>query len=316
MGALNAIDMQQDAHGDWYGWIVGDDAAFDRYKAVILGYTPTQGWRIWPSPNIAKNLNDVRMVSTAEAWAVGQDGVESRYNEEGGEGLWPPQGRSGSDTLYAVDMAERLSGWDGGFRGRLNKYRGHCHDEDPTTACWFQNEAMPIRTTTGGQWAITVYGIDLLDRHHGWLVGAASGRVSTVAWLSGAKDWTLFPVDGDPGKDLRGLQMLSEASGYAVGAGGVILRYQGVEAPTAPPTPTASAPASRTPTATASAPAAPSGTPTEVIVPTSTNTAPPTDAPTGTATGPSATAPPSPESPTPDPPDGTPLYAPLVARRS
>ena len=342
MGALNAIDMMQDEGGDWYGWAVGDDADFDRFKAMILRHNPDGTWRVWIGHNIAKNLYDVRMVSATEAWAVGQDGVESRYNEDGGAGLWPPLGRSGADTLYAVDLADQLSGWDGGFRGRLNKYRGHCHDNDSSTQCWFQNEAMPIRTASGSQWAVTVYAIDLLDRDRGWLVGASSGRVSTVAHTSGPRNWTLAGVEGDPGKDLRGLQMLGPDVGYAVGQDGVILVYRADGVPTAVPT----VAATTTATATATAEALPTATdePTPGTVspspaatdPGATWTATPSAEPgAGTVSVPSATSEPTVDAATatptpteslptevPDPASATPVppappvvYLPLAARR-
>ena len=255
IAAFNAIDMLQDEHGDWYGWIVGDDADFDRFKAAMIRYTPEEEWDVWPTHNIAKNLNDVRLVSPVEAWAVGQDGVESRYNEDSGTGLWPPLGRSGADTLYAVDLADQLDGWDGGFRGRMNKYRGHCHDDDPATQCWFQNEALPIRGLNGGQWAITVRGIDVLARNEAWLVGEQSGRVSTVAYLSAPKKWQLVPVVDDPGEHLYGLHMVSRSWGLAVGDDGTIIEYRGTVIPTVVPTDTASVTPTATGTPTATDPA-------------------------------------------------------------
>lgn len=320
MGPLNAIDMLQDENGDWYGWAVGDDADFDRFKAMILRYTPDGLWRVWSAHNIAKHLYDVRLVSPTEAWAVGQDGVESRYNEEGGGGLWPPLGRSGADTLYAVDLTDPLHGWDGGFRGRMNKYRGHCHDDDPNTTCWFQNEAIPLRTENGSQWAITIRGIDLIDRNQGWLVGVASGRISTVAYQSDADDWTLVSVEGDPGKDLHAIQMVDGRLGYAVGEGGVILRYFAVApvspTPTRTPTRTVTPAPTASPTGTepATATAGPTPTVTVTVAPTEAS-ATPEPSPTASPSATRGTAEPSPTEDATATGPTVRLYLPLMSNR-
>jgi len=326
VGAFNAIDMLQDDDGEWYGWIVGDDASFDRFKAVIIGYQPDEGWKIWAAHNIAKHLYDVSLVSPSEAWAVGQDGVESRYNEDRGEGMWPPLGRSGADTLYAVDLNDKLDGWDGGFRGRMNKYRGSCHDSDPATTCWFQNEAIPLHGPTGSLWAITIRAIELQARNQGWLVGDVNGRTSTVAYMSGARDWSVVPVEEDPGRSLNGLYMDSPATwGVAVGDEGTIIQYRGGEAPTTTPTtaptmsPTSTASATPWPSATSDATAtstpAPSLTsePTRTVGPSRTPWASATMTPTAAVSAtPDSTSPP--DEPTLTPAPGQRVYLPMLTR--
>jgi photosystem II stability/assembly factor-like uncharacterized protein len=324
MGGLNAIDMRVEPDGSRYGWIVGDDADFDRWKAMILRYTPAEGWDVWQSNNMTRNLYDVRLVSKDEAWAVGGGGVELWYHLANGEGLWYSYGVSGSDALYAVDLADQLDGWDGGFRGRMNKYRGHCHDEDPATQCWFQNEAIPLYTQGGAVWNLTIYDLDLLSRTQGWVVGTVSGRTSTVAYLSAPDRWTLVRVEADPGRTLYGMAMASPALGYAVGDDGVILEYRDVSTPTATASPIPPTVASRTATSTP----IPSDTPTSAVPtdlpattapPPSSATAGATDVPTDTPTDApppdTGTAPPTdPPTVTPSQPAGR-VYCPLVVRR-
>ncbi len=284
---LNALDMVLSEDGEWYGWAVGDDADFDNIKAIIVRYSNGR-WRIWSGANnIAKHLYDVKILSPREAWAVGQDGSESWYYETpGGTGSWPRLGHSGVDTLYAVDLADPLYGWDGGVRGRMNHYSGSCHDDSLETQCWFDNAAIPLRDVNGRLLAINIYDIDLLSRGEGWLVGAANARTSTVAYLDGSL-WRCVKVSGDPGRTLRGIHMASSRLGWAVGDGGVILRYQdeSMPSPTPQPSATLTPPASATAEATAIEPPSPSATPS---APPSTATDSPTateePAPTSTAT--------------------------------
>ncbi len=297
---FNAIDLLQTEDGGWHGWAVGDDADFDNIKAIILRYRDGQ-WRLWSgSNNIAKNLYDVKIMSPVEAWAVGEDGSESWYREEDGVGGWPRLGHSGVDTLYSVDLADPLFGWDGGEAGRMNHYTGSCHDDTLATQCWFDNKARPVRNVSGSVLNIDIYAIDLLSRAEGWLVGAPMARRSLVAYLKG-NQWQAVPVEGDPGIALYGLQMIDSRRGFAVGEDGVIVEYldetvptaTAGASPTASPTsetttptptstggarPTASPSASPTATATRSPTASPSSSPT------ATATRSPTASPTATAT--------------------------------
>ena len=229
---LNALDMVRGDDGLWYGWAVGDDADFDNIKAIILRYVDGK-WRLWTGANnIAKDLNDVRVLSRKEAWAVGEDGSESWYMEDdAGVGGWPRLGHSGVDSLYALDLADPLYGWDGGFRGRMNLYEGECHDEDLGTQCWFKNAANPLRNQRDSPLPIPIRDIDLLSRESGWLVGDSYVRRSTVAYLDG-RLWRTVRVEDDPGKKLNALQMMGAGHGFAVGEDGVILEYRDESAPT------------------------------------------------------------------------------------
>jgi len=317
--ALNALDMLLDpATGRWHGWAFGNDADFDPAKAIILGFEDdgAGGGRWWRSSivnNLADDMRAVKILSPTEAWAAGESGSESWYEVgPSGAGDWSRRGLSGRDHLYALDMTDPLYGWDGGWRGRMNHYDGNCHDDDPATACWFDNKAYPIRnlddqTMTG----IDVRGIDLVRRGVGWLVGERDSRRSTVAYLRGER-WHQVAVEGDPGRDLMGLWLASEHRGWAVGAEGVVLAY-GADAPppTAIPTstPTALAPPITPSQAAATAtPSQPPGTPT------ATAAATPTDRPTAPTAEPSAT--PVATEPSPGTPTGAPATAPSAPWRA
>lgn len=299
---MRAIDMLQDETGNWYGWVVGDDLLTDTLKALILRYKDGK-WRVWSGPNnLARHLWDVKLVSPAEAWLVGEAGVESWYTEkENGQGDWAALGKSGADNLYALDLADPLYGWDGGDGGRMNRYQGHCHDEEPesNTQCWFDNQARPVRNKAGINMSLDVYDIDLASRDSGWLVGAASARRALVAFLEpGLENWRQAEIVGDPGYSLYALDMISERAGFAVGERAVIVRYTDDTAPTptateappsatTPPTATDTPPSATpvAPTATASATDSPSAVPSASSQPpTVTATPSPTDSPTATAT--------------------------------
>jgi hypothetical protein len=331
--ALNAIDMQKHPDGHWFGWIMGDEKDCLNGGAVVIGYDG-EAWKWFRAPQLSINMHDVRILSRQEAWAVGELGSESYFDGRDGKfGDWPLQGRSGAHSLFAVDLADPTYGWDGGVIGRLNRYDGNCHDGDPDTPCWFDNQANPIKNGQGNKVTNSIYGIDMLSRTEGWLVGKEDSRISMVAHFAGdGARWDTVAVAEDPGKSLFDLFMLNERQGFAVGDEGVILEYTAANVPTAitpsatptlPPTPTAtpspSATATRTPThtATATVPATPTlspptpsatgspepsatGTPTRTGVPTEatpTRTgAPrsPTPTPTGTRRTPTATQPPRP----------------------
>jgi hypothetical protein len=290
---LNAIDMQKDEAGAWFGWIMGNEKDCLNGGAVVIGYDG-EAWKWFRAPQLSINMHDVRILSRQEAWAVGELGSESYFDGRDGKfGDWPLQGRSGAHSLFAVDLADPTYGWDGGVIGRLNRYDGNCHDGDPDTPCWFDNQANPIKNAQGNKVTNSIYGIDMLSRTEGWLVGKEDSRISMIAHFAGdGARWDTVPVAEDPGKSLFDLFMLSERQGFAVGDEGVILEYTAAALPTAiPPTATATPTATRTATQGASATTAPSITPSPPSTPTPTVTTAATVSPTPTASEPSATAP-------------------------
>ncbi|MEO8084887.1 MAG: hypothetical protein ABI780_13770, partial [Ardenticatenales bacterium] len=245
---INAIDMIYDeASAQWYGWAVGNDAAFDSIKAIILQYVdgPDGGkWSLTAAPNNnAVDLRDIHLVSAREAWAVGEHGAEAWYNRIGdGAADWSRRGLSGPDHLYTVDMTDQLYGWDGGQRGRMNHYDGNCHDTSAETACWFDNKAYPVGPK-GGQplTGMEIRGLDLLAHGVGWLVGTTLDSGSLVAYLLG-DHWIPVAVQDDPDENLNEVFMRSMDQGWAVGAKGIILEYRSAGGPTATPSPTTAPP--------------------------------------------------------------------------
>lgn len=290
MAKLNAIDMAADADGV-FGWAVGDKQCGNG-GALYISYDGA-AWKWVRVPQASRDLHDVRIVARRDVWAVGEFGIESHYFEPAANPAWSVLGKSGADDLFALDLADATFGWDGGVNGRLNRYVGTCHDDDPLTQCWFDNQASPVQDAKGNKLTLEVYAIDLLDRKRGWLVGEQDSRRSFIAQLYLDKRWKTAPIGGDPGEALYGLFAPDDSFAVAVGDEGVILEYHAAVAST--PSPTASP--SATPIPPASPTDLPSYTPTsgppDPTVTTSPEpepTASPVVIPTATAPSPSPSA--------------------------
>jgi hypothetical protein len=301
--ALNGLDMMRDPDSEtWVGWAAGNNNENDSIASIILEFVADDArmgadgaWRrtgrsITP---IDEDFHDVKIVSPGEAWIVGEGGNESLFRAPpDGSGIWAAQGISGNDHLYAVDLSDQLYGWSGGQRGRMNHYDGNCHDDDPATACWFDNQGRPVRHPSSPDTGLgnEIRAVKLQSRGIGWLAGRRFSRSSFLAYLQPDHDWLVVDVADDPSQDLFGLHFDDAGRGWAVGEQGTILEYVLPE-PTASATPTASP----TPMATSTAEA------TATLVLPATSTSEPTPPPSATA---SATATPSPASATrtPEPP--------------
>jgi hypothetical protein len=308
--ALNALDMKYAPEQEaWIGWIAGNDAAFDSLKAMILeflddgkGPNGEGRWRYTSttrSTNITADLRAAKIISADEAWIVGEHGHEAWYRTANGQpGDWGARGKSGKDHLYAMDMTDQLYGWDGGQKGRMNRYIGFCHDDDPETACWFDNKDRPIRPPSGPPLTVDVWSIDLLRRGVGWVVGGQTSASSTIAFLQPDEKWYTVPVEGDPVVALYDVWMLDDDLGWAVGEEGTILEYR-VDPDAAPATGTATLPPTHTATPL----------PTGVASPTATSASGSATATAGPAASPTAVAsatPPLGATPTTAPPSPTP----------
>jgi hypothetical protein len=252
LARLNAVHMLEDPPGSWTGWAVGE---LDGYaKATILRFESGQ-WGPASGPNnIADALLDVQALSANEAWAVGLDGAEAWYYGQGTG--WPRRQLSGIDDRFALSMTDRLSGWNVGEGGRMNKYIGGCHDDDPRTECWFDNRARPVLDFSGVPMPVNLWTIHMLARDMGWTAGQANARRSVIAYYDGnpADDWRRVRVVDDPGVNIYGLHMASPHLGWAVGAGGAVLRYVEDATPTSTmtPSPEATSGVASSPTPTAS----------------------------------------------------------------
>ncbi|HQZ70643.1 MAG TPA: hypothetical protein PK826_04915 [Anaerolineae bacterium] len=293
MARLNAIDMATDAQGT-FGWVVGDRQCGNG-GALYLKYDGS-AWKWVRVPQASRDLHDVRIVNRGDVWAMGEFGIESHFFEPIASPAWSVLGKSGADDLFAVDLVDATFGWDGGVNGRLNRYIGACHDDDPGTQCWFDNQASPVQDQQGNKLTQEVYAIDLLSRSQGWLVGERDGRRSFIAHFFQQKRWKTLAVADDPGASLYGLFAPTLDWAVAVGDEGSIVAYRAAPSPTAtasvPPTATASATvgatrtaASATPTATLTPPPSATAEGGATLSPSPTATTPATVPPPPTATG-------------------------------
>lgn len=239
-----------------------------------------------------QDLVTIDMVDATDGWIVGRNEYGIAFYHWYHNGIWQNKSSWGGE-MFGVSMADAEYGWAVGPGGSADEYIGECHNPLPNRPChWLQ---FTITGPDGRAMGVDFYAIQLLSRYDGWLVGSHRGVASTVVHYERISqdvtsrniDWRLMSIRNDPRQNLYGVYMLAgpdgwAIDGWAVGANGAIVHYEG-------PTP----PATETPTPTATA----------TLTSTATATVTPTTIPTVT---PSATASPSPiptptASPTPEP---------------
>lgn len=280
--ALNSVHMAWTGT-EWTGWAVGElNSVAGSPQPVILRYSGGiwQLYRGQPVP--AASLNGVFTLSANRAWAVGDTDTEGKslFLYYSPDGNWRRDGNA-PDTLGDVNALWMLSdsiGWAVADAGRYARLKG-------TPPTW--SAGTPLSPS------LDLYAIHLFPvegGYLGWAVGAErllARKYDTIAecgvnrepclkefsfrsggpalygvrlvfatdgWAVGAEG-TLLRFDGTRWNDfpnpltnrtLRAIDMASPAYGWAVGERGVILRYS---PPIPEPTVTPRAP---TPTATSS----------------------------------------------------------------
>ncbi len=250
---LNAISMSSYADG----WAVGNSR---NGNFILLRFNPSTGWAVQtvaPTPaGDDQNLNGVSCVSMNDCWAVG----DRRNGTCGGgnrlhtilrwNGAWTvlttatvpsvPACSANNQTLNDVFAVSASEVWAVG-----NRYTGGCGGgtRRPTIMRWI----------TGGNWTLltnatapsvpncgtnrdlnALYMLDTdgdADADDGWAVGVRdSGAINGwtfFRWSAAANSWSRIAVTtaGTGALDLNSVYMLSTTDGWAVGAGGVILRW-------------------------------------------------------------------------------------------
>ena len=142
-------------------------------------------------------LHGVDMVSTTQAWAVGELGAII-HSTNGGAG-WNKQASGVTVPLFGVRFADALHGWAVGNALLYTSDGG---------ATWKQGTGAPG----------TFYGVDGIDANMAWAVGGGGWAIKTT---DGGTTWSGGPTPST--SNLKDVDFVDSASGWAVGGSGAII---------------------------------------------------------------------------------------------
>jgi S-layer homology domain len=188
-------------------------SAADAQHALAVGYyTGQDGFYYasayqWDGSNWQRSLNrgpafrlfSVKMLSVAQAWAGGSDGVFMHW----ATGAWMPLTTTLDWDVSGLDILGS-SGWAVGKNGSIWQYSG---------GSWTGTTYSPT-----GQ--ISLNGVSIVSASDVWAVGN-----SGVAAHWNGSGWALVNTPG--GQNLHAVRMLASNDGWAVGDSGIILHYDG-----------------------------------------------------------------------------------------
>jgi photosystem II stability/assembly factor-like uncharacterized protein len=190
-------------NGKKRGWVVGSVSRGDAIVGSILAITRDGGasWEILHAPSQAELIH-IDFVDEKHGWIVGADGTILRTEDAGDS--WTKQESGTTVTLFHVDFRNEKQGWAVGERGTI------------------------VRTTDGGRsWTpvestarATLLSVQFIGEGDGWIVGRGG-----VVLRSGDGGRTWVEQESTTKQNLFALFM-NKKNGWAVGADGLILRYE------------------------------------------------------------------------------------------
>ncbi|HSP64089.1 MAG TPA: YCF48-related protein [Pyrinomonadaceae bacterium] len=190
-------------NGKKRGWVVGSVSRGDTIVGSILAITRDGGasWEILHAPSQAELIH-IDFVDEKHGWIVGADGTILRTEDAGDS--WAKQESGTKATLYHVDFRNEKQGWAVGERGTI------------------------VRTTDGGQsWSLmesparaTLLSVQFVGDGDGWIIGRGG-----VILRSGDGGRTWVEQESTTKENLFALFM-NKKNGWAVGADGLVLRYE------------------------------------------------------------------------------------------
>ncbi len=185
------------------GWVVGSVSRGDTIVGSILAITRDGGasWEILHAPSPAELIH-IDFVDDKHGWIVGADGTILRTEDAGDS--WTKQTSGTTATLYHVNFRNEKEGWATGERGTI------------------------VRTIDGGRsWTpvesparATLLSVQFIGDGDGWIVGRGG-----VILRSGDGGRTWIEQESTTKQNLFALFM-NKKNGWAVGADGLILRYE------------------------------------------------------------------------------------------
>lgn len=232
---LNAVAYS----GRAVAWAAGDMGVMFRWHSGA--------WEVFPS-GTDRSLRAIATVANGEAWAVGDGGAIVHYNGS----AWNPDPQSQLLTLLdlkAVAFLNEDNGWAAGGTGAsggvIIHYDGSSWSVVQTLTrtvngiavvasdyAWFCGDAGSLVHFDGS--TFTQYTVGTGDwnavtfpyRRLGWVVGEDGAIARFSPSVYAAPGWGL--VTSPTTSDLKGVRVLPDPEwGYAVGAGGIRIRYDG-----------------------------------------------------------------------------------------
>ena len=185
------------------GWVVGSVSKRDRVVDSVLVYTNDGGetWQRQRAPSRLELIH-IEFVNDKRGWIVG-DGGTILATTNGGES-WSPQQSGTNATLYHVDFRSEKKGVAVGERGTI------------------------LRTLDGGNtWTpiavqshATLLSVQFINDDNCWIIGRGGTILRTddggLTWIS---------QESGTKNNLYSLYLVKK-TGWAVGGGGLLLRYE------------------------------------------------------------------------------------------
>jgi photosystem II stability/assembly factor-like uncharacterized protein len=190
-------------NGKKRGWVVGSVSHDDEVTNSIFAFTKDGGanWNVLQAPT-RRELIHIDFVDDKHGWIVGASGT-IMHTEDAGE-TWTTQKSGTTNTIFHVDFRNERQGWAVGERGTI------------------------LRTIDGGQaWVpvqspvrSTLLSVQFVSEDDGWIVGRGGVILRSG---DGGRNWV--QQESTTKANLYALFMEKKA-GWAVGADGLILRYE------------------------------------------------------------------------------------------
>lgn len=182
------------------GWAVGSDGVLAHWNGVE--------WSTYDNTSLGhESITGLDMLTSSAGWAGSTLGNVLRYDGQ----QWAFENSNiYTATLYSISMLNPSVGWAGGESGIFGHYDG---------ATWQQ-------VVPGGIITSTIWGLDLVSPTDGWAVTGTldqSGRIGRLLRYDGTT-WHQFSTVGQV---LYDVDMLNPNYGWAVGAYGTLLQWDG-----------------------------------------------------------------------------------------
>ncbi len=193
-----------------HGWIAGENCG--GASASILRWDGSS-WSNAGYPYPADSLMDIYAVNDNDVWAYGA--TATRHWDGSSWTTFVP-GVSGAVGMYGGSYGFGRGGPDGVGTYGIMQWNGSAWSSVGSTTAWWRD-------------------VDLVGSSFGQAVGSM-----VSAWTCGINGWngvSWLPMACPTSYVLHGVDMVSGADGWAVGEGGVILRYGNITTPQATGTP-------------------------------------------------------------------------------